>query len=105
MSYSAFFCTIIVYTLDLLVIGSLKPKDHCCYDICGAVIHVETKPRLYGYGNTLDLLHDSVRKYLPTKDKTGSGGSDSSYYEVILNSDTLFQTHQIFLWSIFKLNV
>ena len=68
---------------DVLVIGSLKPKDHCCYDICGAVIHVETNPGLYGYGNTLDLLHDSVRKYLPTKDKTGS---DDSFSKVVLNS-------------------
>ena len=76
---------------DVLVIGALKPKDHCCYDICGAVIHVETTPELYGYGNTLDLLHDSVRKYLPTKDKIGFGGSDDSYSKVILNINTLFQ--------------
>ena len=73
---------------NVLVIGSLKPKDHCCYDICGAVIHVETKPRLNGYGNTLDLLHNSVRKYLPTKDKNGLAGSDDSYSKVILNSST-----------------
>jgi len=78
---------------NFLVIGSLKPKDHCCYDICGAVIHVETNPGLYGYGNTLDLLHDSVIKYLPTKDKTGLGGSDDSYSKVILNLNTLFQIY------------
>ena len=22
--------------------GALKPIDHCCYDICGAIVHINT---------------------------------------------------------------
>ena len=71
----------------MIIIGALKPKDHCCYDVCGAVIHVETKPSLYGYGNTLDLLHDSVRKYLPKTDTVVMSNSDDSYSRVIKTYD------------------
>ena len=60
--------------------GALKPKDHCCYDVCGAVIHIETNPGLYGYGNTLDVLHDSVMKYLPNNVKESN---KESYSRVI----------------------
>ena len=23
--------------------GALMPEDHCCYDVCGAVIHIDTE--------------------------------------------------------------
>ena len=65
------------------IAGALKPKDHCCYDVCGAVIHIETKPGLYGYGNTLDVLHDSVRKYLPLQDEKVRDSNKETYSRVI----------------------
>ena len=37
-----FFCPY----FSLLHLGALKPIGHCCYDICGAVIHIE-KPTTY----------------------------------------------------------
>ena len=47
------------------LLGALKPKDHCCYDICGAVIHIETEAASYGYADTLDVIYNSVQYYLP----------------------------------------
>ena len=70
------------YLHSNFISGALKPKDHCCYDICGAVIHIETNPDLYGYGNTLDILHDAVWKFLPTMDENIGGNKKDSYSRV-----------------------
>ena len=46
------------------------------------MIHIETNPELYGYGNTLDILHDAVRKFLPTMDENNGGNRKDSYSRV-----------------------
>ena len=50
----------IKYCISLL--GALKPREHCCYDICGAILHIETQPNRYGYGDTLDVIDNSVKQ-------------------------------------------
>ena len=59
-------------------VGALKPKDHCCYDICGAVIHIETQAAQYGYADTLEIIKHSIQQYIPNDDITAA--DDKGYY-------------------------
>jgi len=40
--------------------GAIQPKDHCCYDICGAVVHVQ-KPEYVDVPFNMDQVEDQLK--------------------------------------------
>ena len=68
---------------NFCVLGALKPRDHCCYDICGAVIHIETEPARFGHADTLDVIKNSVKPYITKNNQITSKTKEESNLRVI----------------------
>ena len=65
-------------------VGALKPKDHCCYDTCGAVIHIETQAAQYGYADTLEIIKNSIKQYIPNDDITAADDKGDYPYPYVI---------------------
>ena len=49
------------YSSPNLCSSPIKPEDHCCYDVCGAAVHVDTE----GYRTVkLSMLHGAAKQIL-----------------------------------------
>ena len=49
------------YASPNLCSSPIKPEDHCCYDVCGAAVHVDTE----GYRTLkLSMLHGAAKQIL-----------------------------------------
>ena len=71
-------------------VGALKPKDHCCYDTCGAVIHIETQAAQYGYADTLEIIKNSIKQYIPNDDITAADDKGDYPYPFVSPCSTIF---------------
>ena len=71
-------------------VGALKPKDHCCYDICGAVIHIETQAAQYGYADTLEIIKNAIKRYIPNEDITAADNKGDYPYPYVSPCVTFF---------------
>ena len=49
-------------TLRLTFSGGLKPIGHCCYDVCGAVVHLESSYENDGKLGIVDIIQEEVKK-------------------------------------------
>ena len=64
------------YASSNLCSSPIKPEDHCCYDVCGAAVHVDTE----GYRTVkLSMLHGAAKQIL----------SPASSRKVIVEKDSV----------------
>jgi len=57
-----------------LCTGAVKPREHCCYDVCGAIVHLEAYDDL----PRLSVLQDVARLY--TRDSQPPDGGQRQHF-------------------------
>ena len=55
------------------LIGAIQPKDHCCYDICGAAIHIQ-KPEYVNVPFNMDQVENQMKSLRKPSASKWSGG-------------------------------
>jgi hypothetical protein len=58
--------------------GALMPDLHCCYDVCGGVVHIETE----GKSVKLSRLENDIRTNLAGSGGLGRAGGDADWADV-----------------------